>query len=140
MIKILARIDTENSSRHECPTVADAHALFSDDLKMVIARCSTDEECMDLLAAVYGKSKTSAEKGLLDTVMVWTSSSQFADGDGWRIIFEQQEALTVKGMQKQQAAQQAQMQAQQQALQRMMGGGGGGGFQHPANGQRGVRR
>ena len=126
MIKIHKRVDNATGSHHECATTEEAHALFDADSSIVIARCSTDEEMLSLMSAVNGKAKTTVEKGLLDTVMIWAPSMRQVDGDGWRIMFEQQETLTVKGIQKQQAAQMQQA-AQAQATMRAMIGGGGGG-------------
>lgn len=122
MIKIHKLVTHEQSSRHECATIADAHELFDADHKVVVARCETDEECLGLISAVLTKSKMAAEKGIFDTVQVWTPSAQLVNGDGWRLIFEQQEALTLQGQKKQQAAQQQQQAAAQAAMQRMMGG------------------
>jgi len=136
MIRLNKRIDSDNGTRIECETIEDAIAAFSiDDHKIIIARCSTDEECLGLLHGVMSKSKTASEKGLLDQVTIWTPNMQSPDGDGWRLIFEQAEALTAKGIAKQQQLQ-AQQQAQAQAaMQRMMGGGGG-----MPNGMMGKRR
>jgi hypothetical protein len=119
VIKIYRRGE-ETGSRHECETVAEAHALFDAEMVIIVARCSSDEECWDLVGAVLRKSRLAAEKGILDTVMIWTATTRQVDGEGWRLIFEQQEALTAKGVQKQQAAQ---AQAQAQAMAMMRGGG-----------------
>ncbi len=135
MIKIHKRVDQDNGSRHECETVEDAHALFDSESAIVIVRCSSDEEYLGLVSSVLCKSRLAAEKGLLDTVMIWTPTMRQVDGDGWRLVFEQQETLTAKGVAKQQAQQQAQMQAAQAQMARMMGGGGG-----MPNGMVGKRR
>ncbi|HXB28160.1 MAG TPA: hypothetical protein VNV25_25745 [Gemmatimonadaceae bacterium] len=119
MIKIYRRGE-ETGTNHECATVAEAHALFDAETAIIVARCSSDEECWDLVGAVLRKSRLAAEKGILDTVMIWTATTRQVDGEGWRLIFEQQEALTAKGVAKQQAAQ---AQAQAQAMAMMRGGG-----------------
>lgn len=119
MIKLYKRGE-DSGTHHECETVADAHALFDAESVTIVARCATDDECWGLMSAVLRKSRAAAEKGILDTVMIWTPNTRQVDGDGWRLIFEQQETLTAKGVAKQQAAQQ---QAQQQAMAMMRGGG-----------------
>lgn len=119
MIKLYKRGE-ETGTHHECETVADAHALFDAESVTIVARCATDDECWGLMSAVLRKSRAAAEKGILDTVTIWTPNTRQVDGDGWRLIFEQQETLTAKGVQKQQ---QAQAQAQQQAMAMMRGGG-----------------
>lgn len=124
MIKITTLVTPEQSGHHECATIADAHDLFGEDQRVVIARCGTDEECFGLISAVLLKSKNACDRGLLDTVMIWSPSLQMVDGDGWRLVFEQQEALTMQGAKKQQAMQQQQQAAAQAAMHRMMGGGG----------------
>lgn len=119
MIKLYKRGE-ETGTHHECETVADAHALFDAESVTIVARCATDDECWGLMSAVLRKSRAAAEKGILNTVMIWTPNTRQVDGDGWRLVFEQQETLTAKGVQKQQ---QAQAQAQQQAMAMMRGGG-----------------
>jgi hypothetical protein len=115
----------------ECATVPEAVGQLEPELKIVIARCGSDREFLGLVAATLKRAQTAVEMGVGDAVWIWQPVLQVTDGDGWRLIFEQSQALTAQGQQKQAA----QQQAQAQQMMRQMGGGGG--FKHPGDGQRG---
>jgi hypothetical protein len=131
MIKINKMLAADRPGESfECESIVDAMGLFDNESKFIVARCSADEEFLGLMGAAVKRAQTAASMGVGDAVWVWMAVMQLADGGGWRVVFEQQQALTQQGAAKQQQAQQAQA---RQALGQM-------GFSHPGDGQRGVRR
>ncbi|MDE2022198.1 MAG: hypothetical protein KGI71_04810 [Patescibacteria group bacterium] len=115
MIKIARMFNPERGERVECATVAEALGCFDAEPKFIIARCETDEEFLGLSAGVIERANTTAQFATGASFWIWRPTMQLADGDGWRLCFEQ-------------------VQVQRQQPQP-----GGNGMRHPGDGQRGVR-
>ena len=117
MIRLNKLLSAERTgTRVECATVDEAIAAFDLESKLIIARCSTDEEFLGLTSAILKRSQTAVEMGIGDTAWVWNPAMQLVDGEGWRLLFEQGQSLTARGQAKQQQAQAQQMRAMQAAL------------------------
>lgn len=108
MIGLHKMLSAERGEHVECSTVAEALGAMDAESKYIIARVDSDEEFLGLLSSVLKRSQYAVEVGAGDTVWVWTVQMQMADGPGWRLCFEQQQALTAQGQAKMQAAQQQQ--------------------------------